>query len=295
MSNYNAAVMHFTKCSPGTTLASAGIARYIAKELGIMLIDDQASCRRALAQPCKNILLVNSPFAFCKFRDIALRLIGRGNRLIWVQNDYAIKRPSQVRKPDITWTTIPDEGQYINWNQLTWCPKLRQDGGHQEPGLFYYGAFRAGREGAFERYLCTDKYPVHVSCSAAAGKHYRAMSQKVIIYKPFSTLGQLTRFQTTVYIQDKKSGEQYHSLANRFYECLSAQLAILIDAESLGTFVAAGLAGAEKYVVECAGDVSKRLADHGGIRAEQRALWGSVDYLGQLSNRLHGLGKEYLT
>lgn len=295
-------VIHFTKCSATSTMASARISTFLAKILKdlkqeVELIHDDRSAELS-ADSHEILFIVNSPFGFCDWRDRAIDICKSAESIIWVQNDYAIKPPSQFKKFDINideyWTTCTDvasreDGRYIDWNKLTYNNySVRGDAAHVISGLFYYGAYRQGRESSFEEYLNTVQYQVRVSTTPKARLKYMEMNthRNIKFYEPFQHLGQLMRFQTSIYIEDDKSHEVNHSLANRFYEMLSAGLAICIDEKASAIFEASELPQWKDFVVSNDWDVKRIVERHYKEWAmKQSRLWRR-DYISELSESL---------
>lgn len=240
-------VMHFTKCSMTSTLASAKIARFIMRVLmerkdNCCLIDDKHSALGPYAENLDVLFIVNSPFGFCDWREEALEVCKKAECIIWVQNDYAIKPPSQFKSHDIKifkcLSTCEGPGNvYMDWNKLTFdlsLTKFRSKKAHQIYGLFYYGAYRENRESSFKKYFNQTLYPPLISTTPKSRQKFMDINshRNSRYFDPFTSLSQITMFQTSIYIEDDGSHGKMHSLANRFYEMLSAGLAICIDKDS---------------------------------------------------------------
>lgn len=290
------AVMHFCKCSDGSTLASGKIARFLSSELTCGLIDTAESARELIRDAnCLDVLyVVNSPFGFCDWREEAVEIACNTKRCVWVQNDYAIKPPSQFKKAaivfDDVFTTIPSAGTYIDWNRLTYSPleKTKND----IYGVFYHGAFRENRTQDFMKYLVSDSYNVTISSTINGVKKFAEFEKNELTvnaarYLGPVTLEQMSRFQVGLYIEDKNSHSEFHSLANRFYEYLSAGLAIAIDINCSGTFRKSGLKGWEQFVVSNENDLKVFVDNAEQHAAKQKKLW-SKDYVQELRNDLKG-------
>ena len=297
-------VMHFTKCSPASTMASGRIATFIEKQLKdlgmeVELIHDEKSAYHS-SDKHELMFVVNSPFGFCDWRREAIELVGNSDGIIWVQNDYAIKPPSQFKKNSIqideTWTTCTDtlekgNARYIDWNKLTYnerVAEMKTDASHVIPGLLYFGAFRQGRISSFEKYLNTVKYQTRVSTSPKNRDKFMAMNthRTIKYYEPFSNILQLQRFQTSIYIEDDGSHGKNHSLANRFYEMLSAGLAICIDESASGIFKAYDLPKWEDFVVDSDWNVREVVKQHHKEWSKKQGKLWKRDYISELSESL---------
>ena len=304
----NVGVIHFTKCSPTSTIASARIARFIQEELEnsripVSLIDTKEKADLCIRERFDVLFVVNGPFGFCDWREECVGIVKKADYIIYVQNDYAIKPPSQFKKAGIKfdeiYTTCKGEGRYINWNQLTYNKDLinaKGKGLHSIDGLLYYGAFREGREAYFKTYFDTYMYRTNISTTPKARAKFQAInSQKNNhFYGPFSQLAMMKNFKTSIYIEDKGSHNQIHSLANRFYEMLSANLAILVDVNAVPIFEWSGLELHDSFIVERAKDVDDVVRhDYIGIRMFQAKHW-RANYRRNLQNEFKNLIKEIL-
>ena len=275
-------VIHLTSCAGRTTLASAKIARWLSGQLGAELVDRRV---RSVPRSTRRVFFVNSPVAFCSFRDQLAGWARSADEVVWVQNDYAIKAPRSVRGlVTRLWTTIPDlatgaRDAYINWNQLTYSPvELARPSAR---GLFYYGAFRAGRVRYFKKYLCTDRYPVSVSTTRKAARKFAELAPSARLLPPFTSASYLSNFEATIYVEDRYSHEHYCSPANRFYEALGSGLAMLVDEGAAPSLARAGF-DIEGFVVSSASELAERLKSAREIQQRQATLWRG-DYVGRLA------------
>jgi hypothetical protein len=250
------------------------VARFIANELDAPVID----CKKnVLYESFDQLFIVNSNFRFCDFRPEAELLSQRAKRVIWCQNDYAISIPNGI-KPFIkdTWTTVQGKGEYINWNRVTfhdWLYKAKKPI-NKVPGLFYWGAFREGRRKSFDTYFNTDLYRVNVSTSSTRPTEFRLLNSKLKMYEPFVNPANLSGFEATIYIEDNTSHKVFCSMANRFYEAISAELPIFVDSNCVKTFEQSGLKVPPGCIVTTAEDVSNQLnVGVEGLWERQKALW----------------------
>jgi len=280
------AVVHFTGVTNKTILASARITRFIASELGLEIIDNANK-----ADKYETLIVVNSPFAFCTWRETAKELIEKAERIIWVQNDYDIKNPFK-RKPDEIWSTVEQKGaKYINWNVLTFNPNPNKIEKKYPGELFYYGAYRKGRVGDFVKYLKDKPYKVCISSSGKGVKEFnKLLRKKARYFPPMLDPALLGLFSATIYMEDEASHSVYMSPANRFYECLSNNVAMGIDPEAAHTLTKAGMESVDEFIVRDDKDVIHLLKHAEDIAARQFMLWAK-DYRTELRQRLHELWK----
>jgi hypothetical protein len=279
----NSCVVHFIKCSEKSSVASAKIARFIAKLLGVPLIHEIDDFKDSAVFNKDLIFFVNSPFVYCDFRKDFYEMIKvPDQRRVWIQNDYAL----EIRAPEpIFWTTIPDKfiknpkDSYINWNQLSYIP---QDVNlSRTNGLMYYGAFRKGRLNYFEKYLKDCLYPCFISTTPKHAPKFKEFNDKIIILKKFPSLIEtISQYSASLYIEDNWSNKHFCSPANRFYECLSAGVAILFDKSCEQTMQIAGY-DVSKYVVDSKEELNMLLKFAPEVAREQVKLWRR-DYIGNL-------------
>lgn len=282
-------VVHFSRCSNVSTLASAGIAKYIAGRIGGKIIDSPG----VMLKP-DNLIIVNSLYIFCNFRKEVEYLVENAKNVIWVQNDYDLPIPKFIRdKITCIMSTIKQPNdplfRYINWNLLTYKPCVRP-GKHDIDGLFYYGACRDDRIQYFKKYLNSELYKIYISSTSKGGRKFRDICKNASIIKAWNTYTQLQRFQTTLYIEDKYSHKNYCSPANRFYEYLSAGLAILFDKSCLNTFDTAGY-DITPYIVDNANDVYEKLKEYDKIVKKQKE-WHR-DYISELNDTFDEVWEGY--
>lgn len=278
-------VVNPTKCSEGTTIASSHLARWIANRLGVPLIDDEENFTDA----ADIAIFVNGMWQFCNFRKNAFKLAESVRGLIYLANDYAIMPPTQIkRRKHIRIANFENNDKhpshcYVNWNKLTHKPHNLEQKHPKHEGLFYYGAFREDRIKSFNRYLFGDlPYVATVAGSQKSSAAFLAHAPKlrsIGTCEPMVTPG---LFQASLYIEDEKTHQHYHSPANRFYEMLSAGSLILFDAKCLATFMRAGIE-IRPWVVSNREDVAKALQKSDELRAMQfSALAHGKNYLREL-------------
>jgi hypothetical protein len=234
------------------------------------------------------------------------RAILGAKHVIWVQNDYTIIPPrtdgdaaSPFRKAFVTrkqrgqestifWSTCEKwyerpGSHYVNWNQLTFdqdydekvIAKRRK---RATDTLFYYGSFRDG-SGKSSRVPLFDRYfrdpSVNVVISSPVDKFAKRYESPRILTVPamtkdfYATIGS---HGLGLYIEDRKSSEEYHSPANRFYEMLSAGLPMVFMPESGSMLRKAGF-NPEPYQVANQAQVKRAMERREEIGKEQREAW----------------------
>lgn len=289
------AVFHTTRCAANSKIASSRVARYLATKLACELYDD-----RVPDQYHDDIFVVNSMGAFSsnEFRLALADQVRHCKRMIFVQQDYTIHPTSQVQKVlrdergwshnfpfktgPVLWTTVPQfmckpQDSYVNWNCLTYDPE--EYNGLRERGIVYWGSYRKDREPSFVKYLCTGLYPVHLLVPDPVFNKFADLNFNVRGGgltkggKPWKTTRELAMYDATLYIEDERQHDEFHSVANRFYEALSAGLAIFIDKNAVNTFDEEGLYVDPKWVVSSAQDVAHLLPSSRKIAEEQKAAW----------------------
>jgi len=295
-------VVHMTKVVAGSTVASGRIATFICNTLGLPLIDTDEKAREITS--IDKLIIVNGPMAFCDFLPELGRLVQIAHTVVWVQNDYTIKPPkdsgdatSPFRKAfadkklrPVYWSTVTDNVQtpkdtYVNWNALTW--DIRPMRTPTVEGLFYYGAFREHRVKSFEKFFNTEYYNVTISTTGQRAAKFKSVAPNCNIVSPSKDIiHDIGGYQASIYIEDDKSHVQFHSLANRFYECVSSGTALLVDSNCLKVFTTSGLNLSTDCIVSNAADVKKALSRSALLANDQRASWGALDHKQTLKQQL---------
>ena len=262
-------VVHASAIAHGkTSVASANIAKWLAEYLHLELVSRGGKFKHARYG---TIFYVNSMGAFAEpeLRTELAYMVKHCDTMVWVQNDYHIQPISQVQKVmrergwahscpfeywnPVTWTTTPDQihhlserSHYVNWNMLTWksVPRTRTAGSakkKREKALFYFGACRPGRKEYFKKYFIDPPYDAKIMTTG--GDKYKALGITVPLLNGQRTdvIHETGKYEAALYIEDEYSHTTYCSLANRFYEYLSAGTMILFDESCRNTLLQAKL------------------------------------------------------
>lgn len=317
MKKYKNIVFSFVRVSDNSMVASVRIARYVAAYLQSPIVD-QTNIGEWTAPGTKldALVIINGAYGFCKCLPELAMLVGKARRIIWVQNDYSIVPPKtdsagvspfraafrerhQAGLPDMDfWSTCSEwalrkGSSYVNWNMLTfdtsYDPRVVASRRKKATDtLLYYGSYRDGsgkssRVPLFDRYF---KSPVaNTVISSPVDRfalrypeceHVGAIREN--FYEDLGTHG------LGLYIEDRKSSENFHSPANRFYEMLSAGLPMVFQPECGGMLRQAGF-DPSPYVVEKARDIQRMMKNREDIGREQREKWIS-DYHGRLMSQM---------
>jgi hypothetical protein len=302
-------VAHMTECKETSTIASARIARFIEQILPeFKLVDTKMKAIQPSLHHAKihNLIIVNGPMAFCDFLPELADFVERAEKVIWVQQDYTIMPPSKFSnalspfrkvfndknlRPDF-WTTvqrnvIETNDRYINWNMLTW-DLFPMKVLAKKPTLMYYGAYREKREKDFIRYFGKGvDYKVSISTTPVRIKKFTLINKDIKFFPTFKSIDQMPECSASIYIEDPRSSEEFHSPANRFYELLSAGIPILFDSGSLAMLKKAGIIPHKNWVVSSKEDVAYALKtlDLSSVQQKQRDMWAK-DYKQQLKDDL---------
>jgi len=309
----NDLVCHITGCGKNSMVASVRIARFVAEQLNLELFHEEEMIADVLDRypAIRNFIFINSPtgFASAEMRDTVAELVHRAERSIFVQNDYKMKPPSQIKNYNERkynephggsstfynmdlWTAVPAVlsglgkqavRQYIDWGKLSYRPieSVQED---HFLDFIYWGAFRKGREKAFSQYLNVDGF--HISSSRQSAKHWHPLTPNALLLVPFRNLvTELTRYKATVYLQDEFSNKTYCSPGNRLYEALSAGVAVFVARESISTLEQAGFELCDDFIVSSSEDIKNKIVTWKRIAAWQRAHWAR-DFRTELAIRL---------
>lgn len=290
-------VVYYPSNSNSKMVAGARIARWLFDNLGVAhrLLIDSTSIAAARIKGSYILYMVNVPKTMIKDVPRTEALIQNATIVVWVQNDYSIYAPTlhtygvsivtraftyriKNKLPTYVWSTCrdrcvtnPDDYRYINWNALAYAPIKNLPKRRINSHVLYFGSFREGRIKEFDKYM-TDANIFHISAPKTAEAKFKerygfAGNQLIgIVNIPTD----LTKYSTTLYMEDDLSHRQFHSPANRFYEALSAGMAILVDRAAVGTLTKAGFVVPELCVVEDANDVRDRLRVHRRVRNMQQ-------------------------
>lgn len=275
-----AAVLHVNSASPASRSPTMRIASFVASELGIPLVHDPVSAKKHRGKRLDVLFLKLGVLKFSQHREEAIELVQNARLVINLENDCLFKPdPRLVREKDyMTWSTVEQRHQYVNWNKLTWLPTTawRRPLPLVAPayqGLFYYGAFKDVRKASFDKYLNTKRYPIHVSTYRGQRKFIEAYGSELHFVPPIRDPRSIAQYEATVYIEDDYSHTLYSSPGNRFYECLQQGIAQLFDIDTLNTMARAGYKVPPALVVNSAAEVHALLRHAPAIRAWQRNNW----------------------
>ena len=289
------ALFSFIPVSENSMVASTRIAAFVENELQMPCIwNDMIANQTDLDV----LFIVNGAYAFCKVLEpLSLAILG-AKRIVWIQNDYTIVPPinngqatSPFRKAFVArrvlgkphleyWTTCEKESKatelstYINWNSLSVRAKPLP-ANVNENDLAYFGSYRNGRIKAFERYFDNPKCPITIS---SPSKKFAERFRHAFI-KHMGTVGDLSKWLSErglgLYLEDRKSHNEYHSPPNRFYEMLSAGLPMIFEQEAGMTLRRAGY-NPEKYSVSNSLQAARMMDQRDVIKKEQQQTWYNI-------------------
>lgn len=302
-------VLHLSKITPGSAVASCRIAEFMADYLNAPLYHRKEQFHSNPSVRCKNLFLVNSVGRFCNFHEFLQPLTEDAERIIWLNNDYSSHMTFNTqfragtiakKKPVVCWTTIPDRvrgpyDHYVNWNVLSWRPlDLVQP---TEDGLFYYGSFRENRIRAFQKYFADPlPYKLTVSAPRMVDKKFLELNPNIICVPAFSSIDEIQKYKMSIYIHDKRHDKEYGSPANRFYECVSAGVPMVFDSSTVATFKQAGF-DVSSWSVDSKSDVSMALGRASEIQEQQRTFFSQFNLrdtlLPQLGQAMEKLQLSY--
>jgi hypothetical protein len=285
-------------------IAGARIAKWIAAQLGkqALLIDGKGCAAVGATELAQATLFIVMPQK-TMVGDIpgAERLVRHAKQVVCVHNDYTVWVPTsavnagsmffkpfteRVRSgaPLQVWTTCENRTpdplfRYIDWNAIIGTADKSRAALYTPLGKrtedVYWGAHREHRAGSFVQYLGAGTH-LRLSTSPKNLEKFQAAYGFDGVHEHIKDLSELTKYSGTVYIEDKISLRQYHSLANRFHEALTAGLCLFVHASAVPTFTKAGLIVPNELRVECAADM-----------AAMSTLWRNKWRKWQADNWLH--------
>lgn len=170
--------------------------------------------------------------------------------------------------------------RYVNWNCLTFDPVDPVPFEEREfaDAMIYYGSYRNAstgrmtREPYFYRYFAEPSVTTVISSPSKKFRENFQAQGIVHTDKLVDLQEDLAQFGLGLYIEDRKSHDEFHSPANRFYEMLSAGLPMVFQPESMGMLKRAGynIGGSVAWRVE---DIPKLMENKRGLLAQQRQDW----------------------
>lgn len=283
-----------------STLATARICTWLnefftRRKMQSSILDGASMRDVDIADVKKSIVfVVNLPKLLVKNIEVYEKIIKEAAIVVYVQNDYTIQAPTPdmqafsicsraftyrltFKKPLFVWSTCQDKCEkhstmfsYIDWNALMFKP-MNVGPRRENTKVLYYGAFRKGRQNVFDRYMVNADHMVVSTTKLAANKFIDRYGVKVI--PPISIPNDLCNWGISLYIQDKCSNSKYHSLANRFYECLSAKVAMFVDRDAVTTFKKFGLTVPNFCTVDGTEDLLQKMKAHSNVRKWQQENW----------------------
>lgn len=321
--NMRTAVWTFIQPRPTSITPSDKIARMVAECAKAPLVWNEDWAGKWKAKQTDILFIVNGVFAFCKNLPAVAPAVRCAERVIWVQNDYAIIPPKSSSKGESPfraafrkraekglsemsfWTTVEEytktkEDYYVNWNALAYDPlelgPVKKSSPLDETAI-YYGYFRDHRKESFDTYFAKGGDWVHV---ASPSKDFPKLYPELTIIPPIkgdNWLKVLRSYGAGLYIEDKRQHTEYHSPATRFFEMLSAGVPIAIDEKCAHTFAKfnqlsdAGI-DYEPFLVANRKEL-KTFIKHRYEIAKLQHKWHR-DYAGELKGRVKKLMKRVL-
>lgn len=283
-------------CRHDAFVATTRICKIVADTLKVPMISNKTDAEM-FADDYDIILLKTGVMLFCDFRERMLDMLEKAKKVIVLDNDYAFKIDSRVRKiiagKTITWNSAESTSPnslYINWNRVGWLPVKHFK--HTHKGLFYYGSCRKDREEDFVKYMGSKKYPVLLSCDKRNMEQYSKIipAKEVTFFARWSHPKHLTAFDHAMYIEDETSHTLFTSPAQRFYEYVSAGLAVIIDSKCETTFEKAGLPKFKQFMVSNSDEVAEIIKrDDGRKLAKKQMRTWDRDYIADLKYDIKNL------
>lgn len=163
-------------------------------------------------------------------------------KFYFITNEYTIQQSNVMNrtyKNGCNWNIITNfqidkitgkhwKNKYsVNLNALFYQPKQKQE---KKYNICYYGTYRKDRKKSFQKYFTTKDFILSTS-----PKSVKKFIKENCIFTPCKrfvwgkTKDTLGLFKYTLYIEDEWIHNNFHNLADRFYEALSNDVVILFD------------------------------------------------------------------
>lgn len=279
-------VLSYNPVTARSILAHNHITRFLAETFKASVIDSPTLAVEAPASD--RIFLVNGMAQYAPHRHTFYSLIAdclkRGGEFFYCLNDYAIRPDTPVRqflkhRNARLLSTVQgrtgwlEQGEYVNWNALTvYDSPYRQHNLRQFP-VVYHGAFRRRRVSSFDRYLDSPLMVLGWHTARVAYK-FLARYPRLRIAPADELLPFLASASFALYIQDSAPEKAFDSLANRFYEYLSAGCVVLFDQTCRGTLEKQGIPPSEfeRFIIRGPADLGpwvRRRQERASLAARQ--------------------------
>lgn len=272
---YSAGILSFTPLFTDSIMAHLNIGRWIARKTGAVCLDTPEAFKMMGGQEYEHLFLINGASLYSDTRDLVHAMMNKhlasGRPVILCVNDYSLDPSGPVKRvmyePNFFCLgTIAAYFKkpcgYLNWNSLTVFPKSFPRSNPNRPyDVGYYGAYREGRIESFGRFMDSD-FVINVLCTPRTVPFYQKHRGAAPVLG-WQNLGRfLLNTKFTLYLEDDKQHKEYHSLANRFYECVSAGSVLLFDARCARTLAKAGFSkvDVEPYLVDSPRQLRERAA-----------------------------------
>lgn len=282
-------VLNPQKCTKTSITASNKIATWISDLLKIDLVDDEHLSARYVNYDIDTVYAVNGMFGFCKFREDFYKICQKAKKVVWIGNDYALRIPKQIKELP----TLERIAQYDNFDNMSnhkMCDfnKLLAWNGTKTPysieGLFYFGAFRDGREPSFRHWFSDSAFPIHLSTSGKNMDKFLDINPNLKMYEANGDIKKmLPLFQSSIYIEDETTHNVLMTPANRFYECIGSKILLFYDKKTQNTLTHAGFWD-EDFSVSNIDEVKEKLQDYDNLREKQIKMFEGKDFVQELED-----------
>jgi hypothetical protein len=265
-----------TPYSDNSILAHNHFVRFAVKRCGYTLIKPQDYGKLVNVKISK-LIIVDGVFPDVKALD-KLVSITQANKFptTVVINDYTCRNVDLKQIPNVSVLTNMAGGilntgvttTTINFNKLTLLPTRLGSKKYDEP--IYYGAFRERRKDSFRKYF-TNSLKFYISTAKKNAVKFRTISSNLEFFDKFNMqniYSELSLFKTALYISDKEVNDVLHPVANRFFECYSNGVVMLIDRSCEPSFNFEGYNVEEFYV-----DNAQELKTKWGMITKDYGFW----------------------
>lgn len=267
-------IINSSKYSSTSVAASTRNAKILSDELNIPMISTYEECEQLNASDYHCFIVVGSMFYPETARIERWIRSHRGKpNIVWINNEYRTTPNSEyyrlmkdyhsiiIANTESIKSNRHDEFHLVNLNALMFHGANEII--HKELDHIYFGTYRPGRRLYFQKYFKDNLFHIasnkknlkqFYQLAAADGKWLNTLN-----FEPRKESLNLFRF--SLYLEDEHTHENYHHLANRFYECLNCNVVQFFDVSCMNTITQSNFEVDPYFIVSSFEEYEQRATD----------------------------------